>query len=132
MKKLIVQIIKFGIVGTIAFLIDYFLLWLLTDIFNIHYLISSSSSFIISLIINYLLSMHYVFKARDGLSKTNEFFIFCILSTIGLIINEVIMYIGVDILKTNYLIIKLFATFIVMVFNFITKKIFIEKASSKI
>ena len=36
------------------------------------------------------------------------------------------MYIGVDKIEINYLIVKIVATIIVMVFNFITRKILLE------
>ena len=63
-------------------------------------------------------------KKKQG---TKEFIIFIILSVIGLGINSLIMYLMVDIFKIYYMISKLVSTFIVMVYNFITRKIFIEK-----
>ncbi len=38
MKKIINQILKFGLVGGIAFIIDYVFLYLFTEYFNIYYL----------------------------------------------------------------------------------------------
>lgn len=126
MNKLIKQILKFGVVGGIAFVIDYVLLYILTEFVGIHYLISSIISFTVSVIFNYILSIKWVFdvKKKQG---TKEFIIFIILSVIGLLINSLIMYLMVDILKIHYMISKLVSTFIVMVYNFITRKIFIEK-----
>ena len=37
------------------------------------------------------------------------------------------MWIGEDLLHISYLIVKIVATIIVMIFNFITRKIFLEK-----
>ena len=56
MKKIIKQLFRFGLVGGICFLIDYSILYICTDIFKIHYLISSVISFTISTIFNYILS----------------------------------------------------------------------------
>lgn len=125
-KKLIKQLFRFGIVGVIAFFIDYSLLYLLTDIVGINYLVSSALSFTISLIFNYILSIKWVFDV--GHKQTfKDVSLFVILSIVGLGINELIMYVGVEKIHVNYLIVKLFATAIVMIFNFITRKIFIEK-----
>ena len=126
MNKLIKQIFKFGIVGGIAFVIDYILLYVLTEFVGIHYLISSIISFTVSVIFNYILSIKWVFdvKKKQG---TKEFLIFIILSVIGLVINSLIMYLMVDIINIHYMISKLVSTFIVMIYNFITRKIFIEK-----
>ena len=45
MKKLVAQIMKFGVVGVIAFVIDYGLLALLTEAFGVNYLVSATISF---------------------------------------------------------------------------------------
>ena len=125
MKKLINQIAKFGVVGIIATLIDYILLFILTDVFKIYYMTSSIISFSVSLIFNYIASVKWVFNVehkqtyKDGL-------LFLIFSLIGLWINQEVMYLTVEKLGIYYMISKIFATGIVMVWNFITRKIFIE------
>lgn len=125
MKKLINQIAKFGVVGIIATLIDYILLFILTDVFKIYYMTSSIISFSVSLIFNYIVSIKWVFNVehkqtyKDGL-------LFLIFSLIGLWINQEVMYLTVEKLGIYYMISKIFATGIVMVWNFITRKIFIE------
>ena len=126
MKKLFNQLFKFGIVGFIAFFIDYGILYFLTDIVGIHYLISSTISFSVSVIFNYVASTKFVFDV--GHKQTyKDVILFIVLSVIGLGINALLMYVGVDILHISYLIVKIGATAVVMVFNFITRKIFIEK-----
>ena len=57
-------------------------------------------------------------------------FMFVFLSVIGLGVNELCMLIGVEVLHVHYMIVKIGATAVVMVFNFITRKIFIEKKSA--
>lgn len=126
MKKIINQLLKFGVVGGIAFLIDYGILFLCTDILNIHYLISSTISFTISVIFNYVASVVWVFEINEEKSKLNNFILFIVFSVIGLVINQIIMWLGVDNMNIHYLIVKIIATFIVMIFNFITRKIFLE------
>ena len=125
-KKLIDQILKFGVVGGLAFLIDYGLLYVLTEFVCIHYLISSVISFTVSLIFNYILSIKWVFDVTKK-QTAKEITIFVILSVIGLGINQVVMYVGSDLLHIYYMLTKIVATAIVMVWNFVTRKIFIEK-----
>lgn len=126
MKKLIAQIMKFGVVGVIAFVIDYGLLIFLTEVFGIDYLVSATISFTISVIFNYIASMRFVFSHKEGLSKRREFVIFIILSVIGLVINNAFLWIGVDILGVDYRISKIIVTAIVMMWNFVTRKIFLD------
>ena len=125
-QKLINQILKFGVVGVIAFLIDYGLLYILTEYANIYYLISSIISFTVSLIFNYILSIKWVFDVTKK-QTYKEVIVFVVLSVIGLGINQLVMYLGSDIMHIYYMLTKLVATAIVMVWNFITRKIFIEK-----
>lgn len=131
MKKLISQILKFGVVGVIAFLIDYGVLILLTEVFHVHYLLSAMISFTVSVIFNYIASMRFVFNGREDMSKGREFVIFLILSIIGLGLNELFMWLMVDRFVIHYMISKIFVTGIVMVWNFVTRKIFLEDHSGK-
>lgn len=125
MKKLFEQIIKFGLVGFLCFFIDYGIMVFLTEIVNINYLISSGISFTVSVIVNYVLSLTFVFDTKKG-NKVKEFVIFVVLSVIGLGINQVLMWFCVDILGIFYMISKIGATAVVMVYNFITRKLILE------
>lgn len=126
MKKIINQLFKFGIVGGIAFVIDYGLLYLLTEKIGIYYLVSSLISFSVSVVFNYIASVLWVFDVDKEKSKVRNFIYFIGLSIVGLGINELIMWGGVDKLHIYYMLVKLFATAVVMVFNFITRKMFLE------
>ncbi len=126
MKKLILQLIKFGIVGVIALIIDVGLLMLLKEFFNMDVLVASGISFTVSVTVNYILSMRFVFES-SGNSKLNEFAIFVLLSIGGLLLNQVIMWLGVTVLSIYYLWVKIFALVFVPIYNFITRKIFLEK-----
>lgn len=126
MKQLIAQFAKFGVVGVIAFVIDYGLMVLLTELFNVNYLISATISFTVSVIFNYVASMRYVFTHKEGLSRRREFIIFVVLSVIGLLVNDALMWAGVDLFGISYLLVKIFATAVVMVWNFVTRKIFLD------
>lgn len=125
MKKLISQFFKFGVVGVIAFIVDYLSLYLLTEFLNVYYLISSIISFLLSIIVNYILSIKWVFDIKKKQSF-KDVIIFTLLSAIGLLINLLIMYLSVEVFKIHYMIGKLIATFIVMIWNFVTRKMFLE------
>lgn len=125
MKKLIKQLFKFGIVGGTAFLIDYSILFLLAKVVGLNELISAAISFVISLSFNYFASIKWVFEAKKQTPK--EVIIFVLLSVVGLGINELLIYIGSIKMNIDVMIVKLFATVIVMIYNFITRKLIIEK-----
>ena len=131
MKKLIAQIMKFGVVGVIAFAIDYGLLALLTEAFGVNYLVSATVSFTVSVVFNYVASMRYVFRHKEGMSRRREFIIFVVLSVIGLVLNDGIVLALNAGLGLGANIAKICATALVMVYNFVTRKIFLEGDETK-
>ena len=110
MKKLMGQIIRFGLVGFLCFFIDYGLLLALTELAG-----------------NYLLSMKFVYEARARENRTGEFITFVLLSLVGLLINQLVMWVAVEFLGIWYQLAKIGATAIVMVYNFVSRKIIIER-----
>ena len=140
MKNLIEHILKFGVVGFFCFFIDFGITIVLTNILGVHYLISKFLGFVISAVVNYLLSIKFVFTQKKEMNKNKEFTGFFILSVFGLIINEIVMYVSIDVIykNTTFLqeiitdewmvsIASIIATGIVMVYNFISRKIFLER-----
>lgn len=127
MQKLMKQIIRFAVVGGSAFVIDYGILFVLNSFFGVNHLVASTISFSISVIYNYILSTVWVFDVNEEQSKTEQLTVFMVLSIIGLGINELIMWICVDNLGMLVMVGKIVATAVVMVYNFITRKIYLEK-----
>lgn len=131
MQKLLAQIMKFGIVGVTATIIDFGIMNLLHYGLGLNILIANTSGFVVSLIFNYVASMKYVFTHKEGMSRRREFVIFVVLSVIGLALNDGIVLAlnaGLD-LEAN--IAKICATALVMVYNFVTRKLFLEGEESK-
>lgn len=145
MKKLFAQIIKFGFVGGLCFLIDFVIS---TALFHLLINITSRSAataiggfvgFTISVVVNYVLSMKFVFERKEDMSRRKEFVIFVILSVIGLGVNEVILLACSAVYEGSTALMEVFsdtlwfaaskviATAIVMVYNFVSRKIFLEK-----
>ena len=56
-NKLLQQIIRFGFVGVLSFVVDFGVYNILCNLLGVHYLIAGVAGFVISVIVNYLLSM---------------------------------------------------------------------------
>lgn len=128
--NVILQLIKFAIVGVIAAVVDVGVLVALKEIFSVDVLVSSAISFSVSVTVNYILSMSFVFKGKKQ-SRLKEFIVFVILSVGGLGLNQLILWIGVKFTTIYYLVIKILAMVIVPIYNFITRKIFLEEKRGK-
>ena len=127
MSRHLRQIIRFGIVGSSAFLLDYAILWTLTEFFDVWYILSACISFSISVIFNYYASVRFVFRPSRKMCAKTQLVCFFVLSAFGLAINEVGMWIGVEYIGVHYMFAKIAMTSIVMVFNYITRKVIFEK-----
>ena len=65
-------------------------------------LVAAFFGFVISVIVNYLLSMKYVFVRKEDMDRRKEFIIFVILSAFGLVLNEVIIKVCLDVIYVNW------------------------------
>ena len=145
-KNLIAQILKFGVVGGLSFVIDFIITLIVSYICRLFGMdvakaatVGGLFGFCISLVFNYLMSMKFVFERRDDLDRKKEFALFAFLSLIGLGINELILYFGVIVCDStvpqlveeypSYVtaFVKMVATGVVMVYNFISRKMTLEK-----
>lgn len=144
-NRLVKQILSFGVVGILAFVVEMLFLNILKAVLpfivsgydaDTYTLIATPIAFTISVLFNYVLSMKFVFKKRQDANEGQVFIIFLILNLIALGLNQLFMWILVNlipisnsVLKAN--ICKLVTTALVMVYNFISRKIFIEDHSEK-
>ncbi len=131
MRRFIKQFLRHSVIGGTAFLIDYSLLVMLTEVAGLYYLWSATISFVVSMIFNYRFSMRFVFKRRTDISRKREFFIFLVLSAVGLGMNTLLLWFIVRYTSIHYLIAKLIATGIVTIYNFSSRKRFLERKIKK-
>ena len=95
-KERIEEVIRFLIVGGGCFLLEYILLYVLTEYMHIGYLVSSAIAFTVSLLVNYILCLLVVFNVKHQSSL--EIGLFIITSLIGLIINQGVIWFLVEII----------------------------------
>lgn len=119
----LIQLFRYTFVGGIAFIADFTILYILTDILNIHYLISAGISFTAGVLVTYTLSIIWVFDIRRLRNKHIELGLFTLLSIIGLLLTIFLMWLFTEIINFYYLLSKIISSALILGWNFFSKKI---------
>ena len=125
-EKLATQIFKFAIVGGVATVIDFVSIFIFKEFVGLHVLVANTLAFTIATIYNYIASISWVFDVKKEKKSKKSFVLFVIFSLIGLGINNSIIWLFDSFFAIYYMISKVIATCFVMVFNFVTRKKFLE------
>lgn len=120
-KSLFFELIRFSLAGGLCFIVDYGIMVALKELLGVHYLIAAAAGFTVSVVLNYILCVVWAFK---GVEKSNKKIMaaFFITSLVGLGLNQLFMWIFVDLIHIYYMIAKIITVVLVMVWNYITKK----------
>lgn len=120
-KKTIGQFLLFAGLGVIGTLGHYTILIVLVQFWAVDPVFASSFGFVVGAVINYILNYQFTFQSdkrhTEALTK------FLIVATIGAAINGTIMYIGVENTNINYMLVQIFATCVVLLWNFVLNKL---------
>ena len=117
------EFFKYVIGGGSAYTIDFLLLIALTEVFGVPVLVSAAISFLIGLIIIYLLSIKWIFQNRIRKNTYQEFFIFSFIGIIGLFINETLIWASLLTENLHYTIAKIISAGLVFIWNFSARKL---------
>jgi len=118
-----IQIFRYLFSGGVAFIVDYSALYALTEWGGLHYLLSSSISFMLGLIVTYVFSILWIFDVRSREKKWEEFLIFAGIGLVGLGLTELFMYLFTSVIGLHYLVSKIITTILVTAWNFSAKKL---------
>lgn len=140
MKKSVVKAVRknkdvkdfmlYLIVGGLATIVEWGIFFLLNQLLSINHLLATAIAFIFSTIANWGFGRLLVFKrSHESLSK--ELTKIYATSIVGLIINECIMYLGVDVFGAHAMLIKIIATAVAFIWNFLVRKHIIYNDGSK-
>lgn len=120
-RERLLEIIRFCMVGGVSLALDYAILYALTEWAGVYYLYSSAISFSVTVVFNYWLCVVYVFKG-SGKQTLRQAIIFFTTGAVGLLLNQLCMWLFVAVAGLHYLIAKLGATVIVTIWNYLTKR----------
>lgn len=124
-SSLIGQFVRYLVTGGFAFVVDFLLYAFCLYEFNWHYLVANLVGLVAGLIINYVMSVAWVFSECKRVledRKTVELGVFAIVGIIGVGINELLMLLMVGMLDANEMKSKIVAAILVLMWNFGVRK----------
>lgn len=131
-QKLLIQIARFAVVGVLCTAIDWLIYFVLVQFVKLNPLIAQLFSFLVSTIVGYFANTAWVFETTKRKTRRRLITEFFILNTIGLGITELLLWLLIDRLGINYMLAKVIATVITMIFNYLTRKFTLEDHPVKV
>ncbi|MGE4443313.1 MAG: GtrA family protein [Desulfomicrobium sp.] len=119
---IIAEFFKYGVVGLLAFVLDFSILFIFTEFLGVNYLLAAALGFISGLLLNYVLSLVWVFKKKCYDSRWKEFSIFALIGVGGLVLNELIIWLFTEEFGLHYTVSKIISTIVVFLYNFGLRK----------
>ena len=124
------QFLRYFLVGGVAFVADFTLLFVLTEFGHVHYLLSASIAFMAGIAVNYALSVGWVFDQRSVDNRLHEFVIFAVIGLIALSLNAALMWLFTELAGLHYLGSKIVAAALIFLFNFGVRKALLFSAAA--
>jgi putative flippase GtrA len=122
-----VQFLRYGLVACAAFVIDFGLLFVFASELHMHYLAATTLSFTISMFVNFLLCLKWVFTSRTGRSLWKEATLFFAIGFVGLGLTDLLVWGFTSMLGLHYLVSKLFTVMIVFFWSFGARRFVLQR-----
>ena len=127
-KNGFLQFFRYLFVGGIATVVDWGVLFGLTELLDMNHLVSAIFAFVAGLATNFLLSKLLVFSANEARSGAFvEFLGYALIGVIGLGITELILYLFTNCMTLHYMLSKAIATGVVLAWNYLARKFLLYK-----
>lgn len=124
---------RYFVTGGLAFVVDFGAFAIALYYFDIHYLISNLIGLAAGNVVNYLLTVRWVFSTEKRKMEKYVFLevvVFVLISLFGMGLNELLMYVFVGMLCIQELISKVAAAVIVLLYNFLARKFILFKSGN--
>ena len=121
------KLLRYGFSSGVALLVDVGLMLALVHWLGVHYLLAAAIGFSTGCLVTWLLSISIVFDDHSGRAAHRNLAYFVIVGVLGLALNHIILYIGVELLQLALLFAKGLSALVVFWFNFFLRGAFVFK-----
>ena len=118
-----VHLLRASVASGTAFAVEFFILFALTELLGLHYLVGAGIGFLTGTVILYFLSVHWVFHSRKIADPRFEFSAFLAISGVALAANAGLLLLFTEVLGLHYLLSRMAAALCVFAGNFAMKKL---------
>ena len=123
---LINVLLKFSLIGIIGVVINFLITFLLKEYLKVYKYVSNSFGYLIAISFNFLANKFFTFKS-DNSKIYDEVIKFIIVTSIGILINHIIVYLLTEKKNMNFYFSKIAAVIVVFIWNFTLHSIFTFK-----
>jgi len=122
------KLVRYFFVGGAAAAVDFAIFFLLVKGFGYPWFPVAIFSFVVATATNYLLSIRFVFESRARFRRRHEILLVFLVSAAGMVVNQAILWLTIDVLALNLLVSKIAASGTVFGFNFALRHGFIFRS----
>ena len=125
------ELILYVFFGGLTTLVDWVSYWLMTDLMHVPYMTAALLSQVLSILFAYVTNRRFVFESRvrGAGAVALEMAKFFGARGASLLLNMLVMFVGVDLLHVNDKLIKVIASVLVIIANYIFSKLFVFRSS---
>jgi putative flippase GtrA len=126
------EIIKFGLIGSLNFLVDFSIYFILTRKLFIYYILANVIAFLMANSMSFILNKKIAFQDQDNDRIFLKYIKFLGFTIFSLLISIIVLFISVHYFKINDIYGKILGTILAAIWNFLTYKklVFKTKDSS--
>ena len=120
-NRVLAQMIRYGFVSGLAFLVDFFSMYAGIHAFHLPVLLATTIAFTLGIIVNFITSTLWVFDS-SARRRHVEMGLFLLVGVTGLGLNALIVWFGHEVLGIWAMVAKLISTAVVFFWNYLLRR----------
>lgn len=122
---MLARMARYFVVGGLSAVVDISFFFVFAKLLGFNYLLVATIGFFIATLVNYVLSVRFVFTSGIRFSRHNEIMLVYLVSAIGLAVNLLVLYLAISVAGLELMLSKVIATGTVFLWNFLSRHYFI-------